>query len=113
MFSVLSRMKLGHSVEFAYDLEGKTPFTMTKIKEVRGFYLVSTDYSYIAVSKDTKFLTARGLWVTVDKLQVGELVKGQFGNMMVSTIRYINKPIDMYHAFNSDMFIVNSFYIDG
>lgn len=113
MFSVISRMKLGHSVEFAYDLEGKTPFTMTKIKEVKGFYLVSTDYSYIAVSKDTKFLTARGLWVTVDKLQIGELVKGQFGNMIVSTIRYINNHIDMYKVTNTDYVIVNSFYIDN
>lgn len=113
MFSVISRMKLGHSVEFAYDLEGKTPFTMTKVKDINGFYLVSTDYSYIAVSKDTKFLTARGLWVTVDKLQVGELVKGQFGNMIVSTIRYVKKPIDMYKVTNTDYIVVNSFYIDG
>lgn len=112
MFSVNSDIRIGHRVEKAYDLNNP-PFTLMGVHCVYGAVLIITDCDNIIVTGDTRILTARGNWKTVDRLEQGELLKTVFCNAKILRLIKCKKPIEMYQATNSDRFIVNSFYIDG
>lgn len=114
MFSVNSNLKIGHTIEKAYDVYERTPFKMDLVQDVKEYVAILTDdIDTIVLTKDTKILTARGLWVAVEKLQRGEVLKNMVGNKTVLNIIPLKSPIDMFKVTNTDYVIVNSFYIDG
>lgn len=113
MFSMNSKIKIGHSIEYAYDVEGRTPFHMELVENVTDYVAILTDdIDTIVLTKDTRILTVRGIWVRVDKLEQGELLKNVVNNKTVLNIIPLKSPINMYEVSNTDYVIVNGFYID-
>ena len=113
MFSVSSDIKIGHRIEKAYDVQGRTPFTMMSVPAVKDAVLIDTDYDTIIVSDDTYIQTARGLWKMVCDLQQGELLKTVSCNAKILRLVPCREPIKMYYVTNTDYVVVNGFYIDG
>lgn len=112
MFSTNSRIKVGYGVEYAYDVEGRTPFSMKLVENVTDYVAILTDdIDTIVLTKDTRILTARGVWVCVDKLEQGELLKNVVSNKTVLNIIPLKSPINMYEVSDTDYVIVNGFYI--
>ncbi len=112
MFSTNSKIKIGYGVEYAYDVEGCTPFSMKLVENVTDYVAILTDdIDAIVLTKDTRILTARGLWVSVDKLEQGELLKNVVNNKTVVNIIPLKSPINMYEVSDTDYVIVNGFYI--
>lgn len=113
MFSVSSNIRIGHRVEKAYDVVGRTPFTLMRVPKVENAVMIDTDCDCIIVSTDTRLLTARGIWKRADKLQQGELLKRVSCNAKIIRLVPCREPIEMFYACNSDRFCVNWFFIDG
>lgn len=114
MFSTNSKIKVGYGVEYAYDAYEHTPFKMKLIEDVTDYVAILTDddNNTIVLTKDTKILTARGLWVRVEKLEQGELLKNVVNNKTVLNIIPLKSPINMYEVSDTDYIVVNGFYID-
>lgn len=113
MFSTNSKIKVGYGVEYAYDAYRHTPFKMKLIKDVTDYVAILTnDIDTIVLTKDTRILTARGLWVRVENLDKGELLKNVVNNKTVLNIIPLKSPINMYEASDTDYVVVNGFYID-
>ena len=113
MFSVSSDIKIGHRIEKAYDVQGKTPFTMMSVPDVKDAVLIVTDYDNIILSDDTYIQLANGLWKMVCDLQQGELLKTVSCNAKILRLVPCRKPIKMFYVSNTDYVVVNGFYIDG
>lgn len=113
MFSANSDIRIGHKVEKAYDVVGKTPFTMMSVPNVSDAIMIITDSGNLIVSDDIYVLTARGIWKMAQDLQQGELLKAVSCNAKIVRIVKCTNPMEMFSAYNSDRFIVNSFFIDG
>lgn len=113
MFATDSRIKVGYGVEYAYDAYEHTPFKMKLVENVTDYVAILTDDLYtILLTPDTRILTARGIWVSIDKLERGELLKNVTSNKTVLNIIPLKSPINMYEVSNTDYVIVNGFYID-
>lgn len=113
MFATNSTIKVGYVVEKAYDAYEYTPFKMKLIEGVTDYFAILTDdIDTIVLTKDTKILTARGVWVRVENLQQGELLKNVVNNKTVLNIIPLKSPINMYEVSDTDYVIVNGFYID-
>lgn len=113
MFSTNSKIKVGYGVEYAYDAYEHTPFKMKLIEDVTDYVAILTDdIDTIVLTKDTKILTARGVWVSVDKLERGELLKNAVNNKTVLNIIPLKSPINMYEVSDTDYIVVNGFYVD-
>lgn len=113
MFPVNSRIRIGHRVEYAFDVVGRTPFTMMSVPAVKDAVLIITDCDNIILSDDTYILTARGNWKMVCDLQQGELLKTVSCNAKILRLVKCDEPVNMFYASNSDRFVVNNFFIDG
>lgn len=114
MFATSSKIKVGYGVEYAYDAYEHTPFKMKLIEDVTDYVAILTkDIDTIVLTKDTRILTARGLWVRVENLEQGELLKNVVNNKTVINIIPLKSPIDMYEVSGTDYVIVNNFFIDG
>lgn len=113
MFAKNSDIKIGHRMEKAYDVVGNTPFTMMNVPNVSDAIMIITDCGGLIVSDDTYVLTASGVWKVVCDLQQGELLKTVSCNAKIMRIVKCSTPVEMFYAYNSDIFIVNEFYIDG
>lgn len=112
MFSTNSTIKVGYGVEKAYDAYEHTPFKMKLVEDVTDYVAILTDdIDTIVLTKDTRILTARGVWVCVDKLEQGELLKNVVSNKTVLNIIPLKSPINMYEVSDTDYVIVNGFYI--
>lgn len=113
MFSTNSTIKVGHGVEYAYDVVDWAPFTMKLVDGVDHYVtIVTDDMDTITVTKDTKLLTARGVWVRADKLEQGEVLKHSPCNTTVLQRIWLKTPIDMYEVSGTDYVTVNGFVID-
>lgn len=113
MFSTNSTIKVGHTVEHAYDVVEWAPFNMKLVEGVTDYVAILTDdIDTIVLTKDTRILTARGTWVRVEKLQQGELLKHMISNKTVLNIIPLKSPIDMYEVSSTDYVTVNGFVID-
>lgn len=113
MFATNSKIKVGYGVEYAYDAYEHTPFKMKLIENVTDYVAILTDdIDIIVLTKDTKILTARGLWVRVENLEQGELLKNVVNNKTVLNIIPLKSPINMYEVSDTDYVVVNGFYID-
>lgn len=113
MFSTNSKIKVGYGVEYAYDAYEHAPFKMKLIEDVTDYVAILTDdIDTIVLTKDTKILTARGVWVKVENLEQGELLKNVVNNKTVLNIIPLKSPIDMYEVSDTDYIVVNGFFID-
>lgn len=113
MFATNSKIKIGHTMEQAFDVVVWAPFTMKLVEDVTDcIEIVTDDIDTIVLTSDTKLLTARGLWKQAGDLQQGEVLKNLVANKTVLNVIKIKSPIDMYEVSNTDYVIVNGFYID-
>lgn len=113
MFYAGSSIKIGHKVEYAFDVYEHTPFDMTLHENCEHIVHIITDLTDIYVTPETRLLTARGTWKRADKLQQGELLKHVSCNTTILYVDRVTLTLDMYNAYNSDYFIVNGFTVDG
>lgn len=115
MFEINSRLKIGYSVEYAYDMEDKTPFEMILVNDVTDYVALLTNggLDTLTVTADTRILTARGTWKRISELKQGELLKHNPYNVEVLNIVPLTSPVNMYKVDNTDYVVVNGFYIEG
>lgn len=113
MFSTNSTIKVGHGVEYAYDVVDWAPFNMKLVEGVDHYVtIVTDDMDTITITKDTRLLTARGIWVRADRLEQGEVLKHSPCNTTVLQRIWLKTPIDMYEVSGTDYVTVNGFVID-
>lgn len=113
MFATNSKIKVGHTMEQAYDVVEWAPFTMKLVEGVTDcIEIVTNDIDTIVLTSDTRLLTARGLWKRACDLQQCELLKNLVANKTVLNVIKLKSPIDMYEVSNIDYVVVNGFYVD-
>lgn len=112
MFYAGSNIKIGHRVEYAFDVYEHTPFDMRLHENCEHVIHIITDVTDIYVTPETRLLTARGTWKRADKLQQGELLKHVSCNATILYVDRVALTMDMYEVNNTDYVIVNGFYLD-
>ena len=114
MFEVTSLMKIGHEVEYAFDVFNRKtlPFVMMNYLEPNAI-TISTNMGEITVSRDTQLQTSRGVWKFADKFCVGQSLKHVSGNAVINAIWNNTTSREMYSVCDTDYVIVNGFYLEG
>ena len=114
MFEVTSKMKIGHEVEYAFDVYNRKnlPFIMANYLEPNAV-TICTNMGDITVSRDTQIQMMRGNWKFVDKLAVGQALKHVSGHAVITGFYNHNEPTEMYQVLDTDYVIVEGFYLEG
>ena len=113
MFACDLKMKLGHQVEYAFDVFNRDhlPFIMTEYDCEQGI-TICTNMGSICVTPDTMLMTPRGMWKWADQYKVGQSLKHVSGNAVIVGIYNHKNPMHMFQVCDTDYVIVEGFYIN-
>lgn len=110
MISLQDTIKIGHTVEYVFDMIGYTPFGMRDMHK-DNCMIVSTDYGCIIVTDDTRIMRSDGTYIRASQIKpYTHSLKHVAGVAVVKDVYYTDPQV-MAEISDTDYVIVNGFYI--
>ena len=112
MINPTEHIKIGHRMEYAFDIVDNAPFVLTE-HTVDGALIVLTNQGMVTVTADTRLQLSNGCWIRADMLRPYKHGLKHFNGVAV-VMDIIDLDIDtMYFVQDTDYVNVNGFYISA